>query len=175
MSNCVTFFPCVDNLAPNPYWAQLMSSLEKIGIRYSNESNNSFGRRWLFTNRGKVNILHLHYIQQFYAYEIEYARLRWVLRFARNLLLARALGYYTVFTVHNMTPTYPLRPVWVDYFGHWVAVNLTHSIIVHCCKAKELLEKTYQRQKKYMLSHILIISMFIRIIFQLLMQEIGWE
>jgi glycosyltransferase involved in cell wall biosynthesis len=68
------------------------------------------------------------------------------MRFARNLLVARALGYQTIFTVHNVAPTYTLRPAWVDFLGHWCAVNLTNRVIVHSQAARQAVTRRYGRR-----------------------------
>jgi beta-1,4-mannosyltransferase len=143
----VAFFPNFEALTANPYWRILAESLEVKGMRVEKSGANSFSLRWLLANYRKVNILHLHYIQQFYAFENTQARLRWVIRFARNLITARILGYRTVFTLHNLKPTYSLHPAWVDHLGHWVAANLTTSVIVHCQAARQMLTEEYGRRK----------------------------
>jgi glycosyltransferase involved in cell wall biosynthesis len=108
----------------------------------------------LWTHRSRCQVIHFHYIQQFYAYEEMYARLRWVIRFARNLLAARAMGYRTIFTLHNLHPTQELQPAWTDRLGHWAAANLTDRIIVHCQAAKKALSETYGRQREvYVIPH----------------------
>ena len=134
-------------MAGNPYWSLLASSLRETGLMVSDGKNESLRLKWLWSNRGKGIILHLHYIQQFYAFEVHNAKLIWVLRFARNLFVARLLGYPTIFTMHNLTPTYPLYPAWADNLGHWIAVNLTDRVIVHCRAAKHLLTERYGRRK----------------------------
>lgn len=152
MSLCVVFFPEASDA--NPYWKIAAASIEAVGGKVAGVGSLPFGRRWLMRNRGSIQVLHFHYVQQFYAYEGTQARLRWVLRFASNLLLARFLGYRTVFTLHNATPTYPLEPGWVDYLGHWVAANLTHSVIVHCEAARRLLKEKFGRRRHvYIVSH----------------------
>ena len=149
----VCHFPSIRALSENPYWRILQDNLTQHGI-HSADSDGIFGRRWLLQKRGKIDVLHFHYVQQFYVYESARAKLRWVLRFASNLLLARLLGYRTVFTLHNATPTYPLSPGWVDYLGHWVAANLTHSVIVHCEAACQLFKEKFGRRKHvYIVSH----------------------
>lgn len=140
------FLPDVDELAGNPYWLILRDALGEAGAEISHL--NGFGRRWLLRHRGQVDVLHFHYIQQFYAYETKHARLRWVLRFAANLLSARALGYRTVFTLHNLKPTYGLSPAWVDYLGHWCAANLSARVIVHCEAARAALAKRFGRRRQ---------------------------
>lgn len=154
MSLTVAHFPDIDRLAENPYWTILRTALEQEGVQNRSSRSEVFGRRWLWRNRRLIQVLHFHYVQKFYAFEGTQARLRWVLRFASNLLLARLLGYRTVFTLHNATPTYPLQPEWVDHVAHWVAVNLTDSVIVHCDAASQLLKEKFGRtQKVYLVPH----------------------
>lgn len=141
----VAAFPTIEQLNQNPYWQILQTELAGKGIETI--PTTQFSRRWLQQNRGQVDILHFHYIQPFYAYERTNARLRWVLRFARNLLLARIWGYRTVFTLHNLTPTYPLRPAWVDYLGHWIVTSMTDAVIVHCKLARQALAKRFGRRR----------------------------
>jgi beta-1,4-mannosyltransferase len=150
----VACLPDIRQLAANPYWQILRSSLESAGVSFDLSVSSGFGAHWLWSNRRRVDVLHLHYVQQFYAYEGTRARLRWVLRFARNVLLARAWGYRTVFTLHNLSPTYSLRPAWLDYLGHWVAANLTGSVIVHCEYARRALATRLGRRRDvYLVSH----------------------
>jgi glycosyltransferase involved in cell wall biosynthesis len=142
----VASFPDIDQLLENPYWSILRTGLRDLDVEFSPRGS-GFGGRWLRANRSSVDVLHFHFVQQFYAYESTGARLRWVVRFARNLILAGAWGYRTVFTLHNLRPTYPLQPTWVDYLGHWVAVNLTQRVIVHCEAARDALAGRYGRRR----------------------------
>jgi beta-1,4-mannosyltransferase len=143
----VAHFPDIYQLAANPYWLILRTALEQERIRIHATRHQVFGRRWLWRNRHTVQVLHFHYVQRFYGYEGTQARLRWVLRFASNLLLARFLGYRTVYTVHNAAPTYSLQPAWVDHLGHWAAVNLASSVIVHCNAARQIVKERFGRRK----------------------------
>lgn len=142
----VAFFPSAEYLAANPYWPRLKEALEELGADVVASTPMTFGRRWLWNHRGDVRVLHIHFVQPFYAYEAERARLRWVVRFARNLALARAFGYRTVFSLHDLLPSHPLRPMWVDYLGHWVAANLTDQVIVHCTAAQAALRSRFGRR-----------------------------
>ena len=156
----VATLPPIDQLVANPYWSALRSGLIEAGLSFETDVS-QFGRRWLAAKRSSVDVLHFHYVQQFYAYEGTKASLRWVLRFASNLLLARAWGYRTVFTLHNLSPTYPLHPAWVDYWGHWVAANLSHSVIVHCDYARRALaERLGRRKHVYLVSHPHLIGVY---------------
>ncbi|MBN1259943.1 MAG: glycosyltransferase [Anaerolineae bacterium] len=142
----IRFFPNLTR-SQNPYWQILRLGLEARGFRFVASDALEFGRRWLYRYRREIDVLHFHYIQQFYAYEGTRARLVWVARFARNLLIARHLGYRTAFTLHNLHPTYSLAPSWVDYLGHWVAANLTDSVIVHCAAARRALARRFGRRR----------------------------
>lgn len=124
------------------------------GCRFDEDDEASFRMQWLIQKRGKVQVLHFHYLQQCYAYELKYARLRWMLRMVRNLLAARVLGYRVVFTLHNLTPTYPLQPLWVDYLGHRAIFQLADAVIVHCQAARLEAQKLYGHRKNvYVLPH----------------------
>src|SRR5687767_9583918 len=142
----VMWLPRGPYLTENAYWCCLRSALEDRGVVFDDSPGANLGARWLLRNRSEVQAVHLHFVQPFYHYEVIHARLRWVLRFARNLLLARMLGYRTVFTLHNLIPDYPLKPGWVDFLGHWVATNLTDRVIVHSELARNLLASRYKRR-----------------------------
>ncbi|MFN0071048.1 MAG: glycosyltransferase family 4 protein [Chloroflexota bacterium] len=148
----IAFFPGVEEHTGNPYWAMLRDGLAAQGVQVLRSSEAELSLAWLIRNRGQVEVLHFHFVQQFYAYNTHYARLRWVLRFARNLLAARCLGYRTVFTFHNLTPTYPLKPQWVDYLGHLLAAQLTSSVIVMCQEARRLLAQRYGRHARVVIA-----------------------
>jgi len=132
----VAFFPTVKNMSGNPYWPMLVLALEKIGIQFHYETPGAFTTGWLLKNRKTIDVLHLHYCQQFYTIRKGQTRLLSVLRFGFNMLLARVLGFRTVFTLHNLEPTYQLQPAWVDDLGHYIAVNFSDRVIVHCNEAR---------------------------------------
>lgn len=143
----VAFFPSVAIMSGNPYWTVLADSLQKSGIELHHDTPGAFTPHWLWLHRKQIDVLHLHYCQQFYTVRRGRTHLPSVLRFAFNLLLARVLGFRTVFTLHNLEPTYQLQPGWVDYVGHWIAVNFVNRVIVHCASANQLLTKRYGRRR----------------------------
>ncbi len=143
----VVFFPSLQKMIDNPYWAMLASGLREAGIELLDEPE-SHKLVWLFKNRNKVDVLHFHYFQSLYCNSGHTrARLVYVTKFALYLLLARLLGYRTVLTLHNLKPTHPLKPGWIDFLGHWVAVNFTERVIVHCREARRLLTALYGRKR----------------------------
>jgi len=147
LKKSVAFFPSVASMARNPYWPMLASALEKDGINFQYETPKAFTKSWLLSHQNRVHVLHIHYCQPFYRKRRK-ASGKKVLIFFLRLLLARLLGYRVVFTLHNLTPTYPLEPHWLDKLGHLVAILLSERVIVHCYEAKRLLTKQYWRRRK---------------------------
>ena len=141
------FFPNPKRMVHNPYWAMLIESLNKEGIEVLQDTPNAFTRSWLWRNRRRIHILHIHFPQPFYAEKDEEANIWKALAFISNLLFAKALGYHTVFTLHDIDPPFSLSPDWVNQLGHRAAIKLTESVIVHCNEAKRLLKERFNRSK----------------------------
>lgn len=150
----VVFYPSLTQMTGNPYWSMLASGLTEAGVVVVDEPE-SYKIGWLFRNRGKIDILHIHYFQSLYCNSGRTrARLIYVIRFALYLILANALGFCTVFTLHNLKPTNPLKPQWIDFLGHWVATNFSERVIVHCNEARRLLASRYGRHGRvYVVEH----------------------
>lgn len=144
----IVYYPSLQKMRGNPYWAMLESGIREAGIEILEEPE-SHKILWLFRNREKVDILHLHYIQSLYCNSgHSKARLVYVAKFALYLLLARLLGYRTVLTMHNLKPTHSLKPRWIDFLGHWIAVNFSERVIVHCREARGLMADRYGRKNE---------------------------
>jgi len=143
----VAFFPSVKALSGNPYWPILATELEKVGICIEYDAPASFNFRWLLENRRRIKILNIHFVQQFYKSSSVVKKLIKLLMFGFNMQVARLFGYRTVFTLHNLEPTYPLKPAWLDYLGHWMVANASERVIVYCYKARRLLKEKYGRSK----------------------------
>lgn len=141
------FFPNPDRMQHNPYWAMLIDGLKSQGVTVLANTPNCFSLSWLWQNRSKIQVLHIHFPQPFYAEKDEKASFAKVLAFAGDLLLARIFGYHTVFTLHDIDPPYELSPTWVDRLGHWAVIKLSKSVIVHCAEAKRLLKERFNRSK----------------------------
>lgn len=147
MTTTVAFFPSLTDLRGNPYWPLLAKGLADQGVHVLRDNPRGLSLRWLWTQRRAVQVLHIHYFQDNYAYEGTQARLRWVLRFARNLVAARLLGYRVVWTMHNETPSFPLQPKWVEDLAHVALARLASAVIVHCEYACELVARRYGRRR----------------------------
>ncbi len=142
----VAFFPSVKYMAGNPYWPILADSLVKLGIIFIHDTPNYFDLTWLRRNHNKVNVLHLHYIQQFYRIpNTENINFSNFLKFIFSLFYAKLLGYHLVFTFHNLSPTKTLHPNWIDSLCHKTTIKISNKIIIHCNEAEFLLQKKFGR------------------------------
>lgn len=160
----VAFFPPLSVLRENPYWPILAASLQMVGVELIEDTPYSFGLFWLLKNRLKIHVLHLHFVQGFYKGRGMFLK---VLRFGALLVIARLLGYCTVFTLHNLEPTYPLKPVWLDYLGHWMAANLSSKVIVYCDTSRILLKKKYGRKSRvFQVEHPNVIQYYPNVVSQ---------
>jgi glycosyltransferase involved in cell wall biosynthesis len=125
----------------------LIKGLRNQGTAVLEDTPNAFNLSWLWQHRKQIQILHIHFPQPFYAEKDEKASLSKALALAFNLLFARAVGYHTIFTLHDIDPPYELTPAWVDRLGHRAVIKLSKTIIVHCAEAKHLLKERFNRSK----------------------------
>lgn len=142
----VAWFPKAADLAGNPYWPRLQAELEALGVEFETSHASYWtARRWLLEHRRTVDVVHFHFIQPQYVGPGERASLRRLLKFTSDLLLARLLGYRIVWTVHDLMPTWPKEPAWVERLARYAIAWLAHDVIVHCQEARCLLRQTFGR------------------------------
>ena len=142
----VAFFPSVKYMAVNPYWPILADELVKLGVEFKFETPNYYDINWLRENQNKINILHLHYIQQFYKVpNTANISFNMFVKFMFGLFYAKSLGYHLVYTFHNLSPTKRLNPYWMDSLCHTTTIKISNKVIVHCNEARLLLQKNFGR------------------------------
>lgn len=146
----VAWFPKTADLASNPYWPRLQDELESLGVEFETSHNNEWmQRRWLLEKRGNVKVLHFHFIQPLYYTGPELrASPRRLYKFTIDLILARLLGYRIVWTVHDLLPTWPIEPRWVERLARYVIALLAHDVIVHCEEARRLVRHSFRRSRR---------------------------
>jgi glycosyltransferase involved in cell wall biosynthesis len=145
----VAWFPQAADLAGNPYWPRLQAELEALGVEFETSHASTWtARRWLLEHRRTVDVLHFHFIQPQYIGPGERASLRRLGKFASDLLLARLLGYRIVWTVHDLMPTWPKEPAWVERLARYVIAWLAYDVIVHCQEARRLLRQAFGRARR---------------------------
>jgi glycosyltransferase involved in cell wall biosynthesis len=142
----VAWFPKATDLAGNPYWPHLQGELEALGVEFETSQASTWtARRWLLEHRHVVDVLHFHFIQPQYMGPGERASLRRLLKFTSDLLLARLLGYRIVWTLHDLMPTWPKEPAWVERLARYIIAWLAHDVLVHCQEARRLLRQAFRR------------------------------
>jgi len=136
--------------ATNPYQYLLAQALVRVGVVVKHQSNLP-SELWLIQNRGQVQILHMHWPSDLYAWGV-LTPIRF-LRFVQKLVLARFWGYKIVWTMHNIIPHQYTFPG-IDIIGRFIIASLSNVIIVHCEHAKNELEKRFFRKKEvYVIPH----------------------
>jgi len=142
----VAWFPKAEDLQANPYWTRLQAELEALGVAFETSHNGHWlAGRWLWENRRRVDVLHFHFMEPQYAGVGDTVSARRVLKFAAYLALARLLGYRIVWTMHELSPTWPMRPAWLERLGRGLLAWAAHVVIVHCHEAKRLLARKLGR------------------------------
>lgn len=142
----VAWFPKLPS--GNPYWKLLHKHLEALGVVFETSNNGYWiSGRWLWRNRSRVQVLHFHWIQSHYAGPGNTVSFRRLFKFIGYLSFARLLGYRIIWTLHDLTPTWPLHPEWGDWLAGWIVAQFANAVIVHCEMAKKLLGKIYHRHR----------------------------
>lgn len=151
----VAWFPKAADLAGNPYWPLLQQELEALGVEFeTSHSGFWLSGSWLWENRQRIQVLHFHFIQPHYAVSEARVSMRRLLKFATYLVLARLLGYRLIWTMHDLMPTWPKSPYWIDKLARFVIAGLSNDVIVHCQEARSLLRHTFGRSNGvWVLSH----------------------
>jgi beta-1,4-mannosyltransferase len=122
--SAVAAFP--RRLESNPYCELLYDHLERLGVEVVDGRS---GVRWLVAHRGRVGVLHFHWPERHFRRGAPGA----ALGFAARLLLARALGYRIVWTVHNLAPH-------EDAAGDRIVravLERVATLVVHCEAGRE--------------------------------------
>jgi beta-1,4-mannosyltransferase len=142
----VAMLPRSSRWRANPYLDMLEAGLKAHGIETISDFHDELSWLWLLRSRSEVGVIHLHWLH--YHYERETERLsRWALiRFISKLMLAKALGYHLVWTVHNLHPHESRFPK-LDRACWQAVARLVHQIIVHCREVGYQLELRFGRRR----------------------------
>ena len=131
MSTGVAAFPLIEE---NPYQHLLYSALASFGLEVIPDAH--FKIRELWRARGRIDVLHFHWPQNYYRWWRRPARhatfLSWVKLglFAVRLMFGRALGYRIAWTIHEVYP-HERAPGRVDRLGSALLARFSHVLIAH--------------------------------------------
>ncbi|MBN2147359.1 MAG: glycosyltransferase family 4 protein [Anaerolineales bacterium] len=127
----------------NPYQHLLTNALHQQGVAVEH-LHRSPSFVWLFRSRHRVQILHLHWLSGLYM-----KRLLTPLQvaiFLSKILLAQALGYKIVWTVHNILPHQLPFPS-LHHFIRRFIMNRANAVIAHCEYGLNEITRLFPRHK----------------------------
>lgn len=122
----VASFPPV-GATTNPYQELLYDALAELGIGLADPT--PLRSAWLWRSRGRVAYLHFHWLTSYYHHRRPVLAAVRLALLAQRLVLARALGYRIVWTVHEVYPHD--RHGWADRVAPRIVARLAHALIVH--------------------------------------------
>jgi beta-1,4-mannosyltransferase len=97
---------------------------------------------WLWANRHRVQVLHLHWLHMLYAFG-RLTPFRFV-RYVEKLVLAGLLGYRIVWTVHNTQAHEQGHPL-IDRLARLLTATRADGMIVHCEYARQEVARRFSR------------------------------
>lgn len=127
----VSFFPNSPHWDVNPSLALLRHALQAQGVTLVKPPGDSLGLRWLWDQRGRVDVLHFHWIQYHYRPAGKPGSLWGLAKFSAKVLLARLLGYRLVWTLHNVLP-HERAAGRLDEQARWLMARLAHAVLLYC-------------------------------------------
>ncbi len=112
----------------NPYVPLLYEHLAALGIQRAPGARFEFG--WLWQARHDVTFLHFHWGPDRY---YSFGRPRWLGLglFAARLLVARALGYCVVWTIHEVYPPHSTAGRRLDRAAARMLAGASHLLLAH--------------------------------------------
>jgi beta-1,4-mannosyltransferase len=142
----VAFFPNTSQWNANPYLLLLSHALAEHDVVALDVQNDFLSTRWLWAQRGQIDVLHFHWIQYHYLSAPGVASAAALAHFLRKLAWARLLGYRIVWTMHNLLP-HELVPGKADWLARWGMVRLAHAVLVLCQAGRQELAERFGRRK----------------------------
>ncbi|BAY15220.1 group 1 glycosyl transferase [Anabaenopsis circularis NIES-21] len=128
----------------NPYQKELINHLNKLGIQAelpdASISTTFFLPAVFFPQ--KTNIVHLHWLNPFFAGSTILERLLKLLFFILELIILKIVGIKIIWTVHNLK-NHENKNLILDSFCSSCVARLANGIIAHCDSAKEEIIKSF--------------------------------
>ena len=128
----------------NPYGGLLARGLADIGVEMVAGFAEDLTEQWIYENQGKVDVLHLNWLNYMYAGPDPATQLARATQLLGNLGLARNLGYKIVWTVHNLYPHESAVPD-LDRLVRIAITHMATAMIAHCRHAKNLVKEHFYR------------------------------
>lgn len=127
----VSFFPGSSHWDINPSLILQRRALQELGVTVVQPPGDSLNARWLWRQRGRVDVLHFHWIQYHYRPAGQPGSIGRLAKFAAKLLFARLCGYRLVWTLHNVLP-HERAAGRLDQQARWLMATLAHAVLLYC-------------------------------------------
>lgn len=128
----------------NPYVSLLCRAVNDAGMGVQAVVYDHFSSSWLWRNRHRVDVLHIHWLELFFVYPSLLRSIKRWLSVMLGLILGRAIGVRIVYTMHNIWQHESKRPglVWL---GNRLLLKLAQAIHVHDEQTATFLGKKWGR------------------------------
>ncbi|MGD2166363.1 MAG: glycosyltransferase family 4 protein [Anaerolineae bacterium] len=127
----------------NPYQHLLTDALRDIGVDVLHFDRMP-SARWLVRERGRVQVLHLHWLYGLYMHR--YLTPVSYVRFLGRFAIARRLGYRIVWTAHNIVP-HRMRFPPIHLGIRRLVMHRADAVIAHCDYARQELLRRFPRRR----------------------------
>ena len=128
----------------NPYVRLLRDGVRAAGVQCLLDRD--FGLPWLRAHRGRMDVVHIHWLEMLYLYPRFRQRLRRTLSVVAAILLARIWGIRLVYTVHNLNPHEQPHPAWAGLVNRFI-FHFADAIHVHDAVMAARIARRYGRRR----------------------------
>ncbi|MBA4313399.1 MAG: hypothetical protein C0417_12315 [Chlorobiaceae bacterium] len=127
----------------NPYQKMLYAAIEKSGTTCRGMQGKDFTLGWLWKNRRRVQIIHLHWLFGVYAPGGTKLSYTCACIFLSKVMIARILHYRFYWTVHNFI-SHEATNKRLESLIREIISSISEIVIVHCQYARKLIMEKWK-------------------------------
>jgi len=143
----------ISKIKGNPYVSLLRDGLAQPGLGLQPEVWERFTAGWMWQQRRRVDVLHVHWLELLFVYPSLWHSLRRWLSVALGLLIARLHGIRIVYTAHNIWQHEGKRRALV-WLGNWLMFRLADAVHVHDDGTAQALQQQWRpRGRVWVIPH----------------------
>jgi beta-1,4-mannosyltransferase len=143
--NRVVIFP--ESWRSNPVIDLMEDALMARGVQFARAGSDYLSFGWLWRQRGKINILHFHWLEYHYRRPTRTGSWLALAKFCAKVAFARILRYRVVWSMHNLVP-HERETLRLDSVGIRWMTAVANAVIVHCNEGRRLLAECYGRSSR---------------------------
>jgi beta-1,4-mannosyltransferase len=143
----------ISRVRRNPYVSLLQQGLCQPDLHLEARVLDHFSVGWMWRNRRKVDVLHIHWLELLFVYPTLGRSLRRWLSVMAGLLVARLVGMTVAYTVHNIEHHEGQRAT-LTRWGNRVIMALAQAVHVHDAETALTLRRDWGRRRGiYIIPH----------------------